>query len=382
MTERINKKLLARLPTPPDGKRVRVYDDQIKGFGVVVHPSGRKVFVLEYGPSDARRRYTIGTWGGMTPEKAREEAKLKLAEVLQGMDPNREKRAKRAVPTFRAWVDEYMAGVKLRKKQPRHDQRYLDLTSERWGARRLDEIGARDVQTFMQTHSEKGKTSANRWLASVRACLQAAVRAELIAANPAMGVKPFREAVPRSRTLSDEEMKRLNKALDALEDVHTWAAFRLLIETGARKSEVLRARWSDMDLVEGTWRIPSPKAGIPQMVPLVETTVRMLQKLPEAGEYVIPGRTRDKPRSDLRSAWVELRDAAQLKDVTIHDLRRSYGLQVAKAVGLHVASKLLRHSDVRVTERVYAPLGIDELRKAAEKVAKAKIIPLRGRRSA
>jgi integrase len=67
---------------------------------------------------------------------------------------------------------------------------------------------------------------------------------------------------------------------------------------------------------------------------------------------------------DLRRAWSTVRKAAEVEGVTIHDLRRTFGLHVAKRAGLHVASKLLRHSDIRVTERVYAPLGMDDLRTA------------------
>ncbi len=52
----------------------------------------------------------------------------------------------------------------------------------------------------------------------------------------------------------------------------------------------------------------------------------------------------------------------------MHDIRRTFGLEVSRAAGLHVASKLLGHSTVKVTERVYAPLQEKELREAAESV--------------
>ena len=66
-------------------------------------------------------------------------------------------------------------------------------------------------------------------------------------------------------------------------------------------------------------------------------------------------------RSDLERPWYAIREATDLMDVNIHDVRRTFGPRVSQQAGLHVASKLLRHSDIRVTERVYAPLGIDEL---------------------
>jgi len=236
------------------------------------------------------------------------------------------------------------------------------------------------VSRLVQRYGEKHPTAANRLLASVRACLQAAWRLDKIPSNPAMKVRPFRENPPRQRTLSDEELQRVLKALAEWPDAHERAAFTLLIETGARLSEVLRARWADVDLEASEWRIPSLKAGHPQLVPLAGSTVAMLRRQPRLGALVIPGRGHmDKPRYDLKSAWEALRAAAGVPDVHVHDLRRSFGLRVARAAGLHVASKLLRHSDIRVTEAVYAPLGIDELRKATEQQAtnRAKVLKMR-----
>jgi integrase len=59
----------------------------------------------------------------------------------------------------------------------------------------------------------------------------------------------------------------------------------------------------------------------------------------------------------------------------IHDLRRRFGFDVARSAGLHMASKLLRHSSVVITETHYAPLGIGLLRDAVEKLAE--VVPFR-----
>ena len=151
-----------------------------------------------------------------------------------------------------------------------------------------------------------------------------------------------------------------------------------MVETGARKSEVLGAKWEDIDLDAGLWRIPSPKAGHPQVAPLTTSTVAMLRHAPRRGPWVVPAITdSERHRSDLKNEWKRLREAAELQGVTVHDIRRSFGLRVAKAAGLHVASKLLRHSDVRVTEKVYVPLGIDDLRKALESSSKpGEVVPI------
>jgi integrase len=92
----------------------------------------------------------------------------------------------------------------------------------------------------------------------------------------------------------------------------------------------------------------------------------MLQDLPRDSIYIIAGKFPDRPRSDLKRPWVHLTKAAELDNARINDLRRTFGLQITQSSGLHFASKLLRHSDVRVTEQHYAPLDINEQRKALE----------------
>ena len=176
-----------------------------------------------------------------------------------------------------------------------------------------------------------------------------------------------RENPPRSRVLSDAEFLRVLKAIEGLRNLHVRLAFNLLLDTGARKSEVLRARWDDIDLEGRLWRIPSPKSNRPQVIPLHESTVTRLKAAQRNGPWLVPGRTPERPKVDLKRSWAQIRREAKLDGVNIHDLRRTFGLHIARDAGLHIASKMLRHSDVRVTEQVYVPLGLDSLREAMEK---------------
>ena len=377
MRARITKRLVDSVKPPAKGRTV-VYDTTLTGFGLTAYASGRRSFFIEYGPRGRRRRMVLGQYGALTVDTARTMAQAKLGEVAQGEDPLEAREARAAVPTFAAWMDEYMDGVRRRKKHPRHDERYLGMARDKWGSKALDQIDRRAVQALMEKVAERGNTTANRWLASVRACLQAARRAGLINDNPASAIRPFREGDPRARVLSDEEFARVVDAIAALDDRHVRGAFVMLMDTGARKSEVLRARWEDIDLDGGLWRIPSPKAGRPQVVPLGESTVAFLRGLERLGPWLVPGRDPKRHRVDLKRAWNKIRADAEVQDVTIHDLRRTFGLHVAKRAGLHIASKLLRHSDIRVTERVYVPLGIEAMREALAETHKerGKVIEL------
>ena len=133
----------------------------------------------------------------------------------------------------------------------------------------------------------------------------------------------------------------------------------------------------------GTWRIPAPKSGRAQVIPLNADAVEMLRALPRLGPWLLPGRNPDKHRYDLKRPWENIKKRAEIPDVWLHDLRRTFGLTATLHAGLHIASKLLRHSDVRITEQVYAPLGLEDLREGQAKVAEArrKVIPFPGRKT-
>ena len=379
MRARINQRLVVEVEIPPRGKRIKIYDTAVTGFGLTVLPTGRKTFFVEYGPKGARRRMTLGPFGVLTVEQARDMARSRLGQVIDGSDPMVEREQRRAMPTFGEWADSYLEEVKRRKKHPRADVRYLDRARKRWGPRPLDSITVEDIRAGMADQSGGHPIRGNRWLASVRACFGAAWRANLIDDNPALRVRLNRENPPRARVLSDEELARVVKAIDEVSDPHARTALRLLLATGARRSEALRAAWTDVDLDAGMWRIPSPKAGRPQVIPLHPDAVAMLRESPRLGPWVIPGRNPAKPRTNIHRAWKSVQERAEVPDVHIHDLRRTFGLHVARSAGLHVASKLFRHSTIKVTEEVYAPLGIEDLRDGLEKMkrARAKVIPIR-----
>ena len=374
---RLTKRVIDALPLPSSKSGKRYYDAEHACFGLTVYPSGHKTFFIEYGPRGKQRRMSIGRYGPLTLQDAREKAQKELARVLEGQDPLEKKKAAQERLTLGEWVDQYLEDVRARKKHPREDVRYLSEAKERWGTRPLEEISAEDLQKVFATYVADGrKTTANRWLASIRACLQAAWRLDMVPSNPAMKIRSMPAGQPRTRVLADDELKKLLEEVDKLEDVHAEAAITLLVETGARQSEVLRARWEDFDLAAGFWRIPSTKAGRPQIMPLASATVAMLKNLPRAADYVVAGRFPDKPRIDLKRPWEKLKVNAEIPDVHLHDIRRTFGLHVTRRAGLHIASKLLRHSDIRVTERHYAPLGVEELRSALQQ-READVIKIR-----
>jgi len=354
----------------PEKKQETYRDTDVIGFALRVFNSGRKVFMLSYQlPGHPRRMIRLGDYGPLTIDYAKKEARIILGDVLRGIDPKAEREIQIAMPTFSEWADEYLRDIRIRKKRPDVHERYLGWACERFGRKKLDKITRDDVRIQMSQLTKRGKTNvtANRYFECIRACLNEAFRAGHIQKNPAANIRRYPEPTPRDRVLSDIEMSRVIDAIGRLDDLFVKTALHLLIETGARKSEVLASQWPDIHFEDGLWRIPDTKAGRPQIIPLSKTTLNRLRVLPRINEWLFPSLKGDGPRKDIKRGWKQVRQEAGVMDTRLHDLRRTFGLHIARSAGLHVASKLLRHSSIKVTEKHYAPLGLEELRTALEK---------------
>jgi integrase len=366
----------------PTDKIQRVYDSELHGLQLVCHPSGQKSFALDYGPKMARRRIAIGHWGrDMNLRQARDEARKLLSQVREGHDPLGEREQARSASNFSEWVDRFMTlGKDAARWSPRTTveiNRHLRRACEAFGRKKLDQITARDVEVFRdKMREEHGLTEANKSLSSVKACLGTSWQRGLVPSNEASKVSRIAGELPRTRTLSDDEMRRLLGAVEVHPDVHFKTAMLWLALTGARRSEVLMARWTDLrldPLDQAQWTIPRAKNARPSVRPLPRELAEELARLPRASLHVI-GEWSDKTFS---RAWEALRDTAGLgSDVHLHDLRRTAGLWAARLGGLQMAQRLLGHANISTTARTYTPLSVDDLRETQNQ-AVGKILQFR-----
>jgi integrase len=186
-------------------------------------------------------------------------------------------------------------------------------------------------------------------------------------ANPAYGVGMNKET-PRERFVTEEELPRLIAALEQEPDVRVRAALWLFLLTGARKSELLEAKWEDVDLQRLELRIPRPKQGKPHVYPLSGRAVEVLGRLPRfnGNPYVIPGDKEGAHLVNIDKPWNRVRARSGLTDVRLHDLRRSVGSWLAASGhSLLQIGKVLGHSSPRTTQ-IYARLTDDAPRVALE----------------
>ena len=248
------------------------------------------------------------------------------------------------------------------------------------GRKALDEINQDDVAALRRKLLAEGLCGAtvNHHLATLRSMFNLALKWQLFEGrNPAAspGMLPEQH---RDRFLSAAETQALVRALDADPFQDSASALALLILTGARKQEALRARWDLVDLDRGVLTVPLSKSGRPRHVPLSSAAVRVLQlqaarRIP-GNPYVFPSRHKEgMPLQGLRRVWERAKRAAGLPaDLRIHDLRHSLASALANAgtplyeIGavlghkqLSTTTRYAHHSPQRMVETATAAAGVE-----------------------
>lgn len=385
----------------PGQARLMLWDDDPRGLGLRVYESGRKTFVVTYRDAGgAKRLATIGDYGVFTLDQARDAAREMLRIAESGADALKVRRARKAAPTFRDLIDAYKQRHVPTKKSGAEDVRKITKYLGAWESRKLDSISREDVRVLVsqvmtspRERGAKGATKAgrpkaalpdgpkpyeaNRLLALLSKMFALAELWELVPAghpNPCKGVPKAKEQ-KRDRWVEPTELPALAKAIDAEADPYAHAALWLYLLTGCRKSELLSAKWADVNTARAVLRLSDTKAGRPHEVPLVPAALAIFEALPreEGNPFVFPGRrdgnaTDQDPRhmESIRGPWDRARTAAGVADVRLHDLRRTVGSWLATAGNsLHLIGKILNHSNVSTTQ-VYARLGKDTARTAME----------------
>jgi integrase len=405
--------------TKPDGARNRfVWDDEVKGFGLRVRPSGHKSFVFQYrlgGRGGTSHRLTIGDCGAITPDQARRHAKQLAGAVAQGRNPALEREAakraiadKRGAPSVATLAADFLADRRAKKKARTVDEYERLLNKDvlpSLGNVRVAELTPAQVAK-LHLGMSKRPYLANRALAILSAMSRFA---ELHGhrppgTNPCAGIDPYPER-SRERYLTDEELKRFGAALTKAEHAglppapkanqkpkdptkakhrpknagiptpanpYAVAALRFLILTGWRESEALGLRWDQIDFPRSLASLPDTKTGRSDRH-LGAPALALLSGLPRLADslFVFPGARPGTHLVEIKRVWEAVRYAAKLEGVRLHDLRHSFAsVGVSGGLSLPMIGALLGHREVSTTQR-YAHLGDDPRKAAADRVAAA-----------
>jgi integrase len=172
--------------------------------------------------------------------------------------------------------------------------------------------------------------------------------------------------------LSNEQLISLRKECRRSNNLNLLHIVDLLVLTGARKREILDAKWQDMDFNLKLLRVPCSKNGKPRFITLCDQAYRLiceLHVLNADNEYIVTNPKTGKPYRCIYHAWDKARKAANLPNVRIHDLRHSFASALVNSgISLYEVQELLGHSSIKTTQR-YAHLDQSRLQKSVEHIS-------------
>jgi integrase len=378
-----------RTAKPPAKGADTIWDSEVKGFGLRVfaptrrNPEGARSFFINYRANGVERRLTIGDFPVWSALAARIEVKALRKRIDQGEDPARERREAREAPTVKDLAERYRR-EHLPRKAPSSqkadwamiEREILPVLSER----KVADVHFGDMASLHERISGSGRpVRANRVLSVASKMFALALKPmagedapwrDAAAGNPCRGIERNQEE-GRERFFSSAELAALS---DALADHDTPAAdcVRLIMLTGCRPGEAMRATWAEFD-EPGYWSKPSAhtKQRKVHRVPLSPAASELVAKLRHKrtdDEFVFPGRIKGRPLRELRGVWAAVTRAAGLEGALVYTLRHSFAsIGAGGGLSLQIVGRLLGHTVARTTEK-YAHLSGNVLEEAAAKI--------------
>jgi integrase len=374
--------------TPPATGKVDYYDTAITGFIVEVRSTGGMTYYLKYRDSHNKlKQFKIGAVKDLSFTKAASQAQALRAKVVLGQSPMEERVTKRATPTLAEFSESrYMVYAKATKRSYLCDDSLLRIhILPKFGQVHMDDISQHAVTEFFHGKHAAGyaKGTCNRILILLRYMYNLALKWKIpgVTENPTAEIVLFdvRDCA-RQRYLNQEEVQRLYQAVKQSQSPMLQYIVPMLLLTGARRREVLDAKWEDFDYQRRLWKIPKTKAGRPRWVPMSDGVMRLLASVPRFPNcpWAFPNTKTLQPIVSGFASWDTARKKAGLAGVRQHDLRHSFASFCVNAGrSLYEVQKLLGHQQVSTTQ-VYSHLAPETLLAATDAVAHATGLLLEG----
>jgi integrase len=385
-------------------ERYILWDAELKGFGLLVLPSGVRSFLVKYRNAVGRqRRQTIGRYGAFTVDQARAEARAILVAASRGGDPLEERKRVRSAPDVSALLNRYLTE---HVEQHNAATTQVDVRSAveghlrpRLGHLQVEAVTTRDLAAVHHALRDTPRR-ANTVLAYASKVFSLAEKWGLRPpnSNPARGIQRFEEN-ERERFLTADELGRPGASIrEAERNGLPWAvksdskhlpaperrrspvnemaiaAILLLLFTGARLSEILTLEWKHVDLAAGTLSLPDRKGKTRKPHPVNSAALDLVEALKarkRGKRWVLASDEQGKrpvSKSVTENAWQRLRAHADLKDVRLHDLRHTVGTYAGQdGSNAFLISHVLRQRTIAVTARYVNPHA-DPIREISTRV--------------
>jgi len=368
-----------KMECPKGKEKLKIHDQKCRGLILEVRPTGIKTYFMRYKTLRGRyKQIKLGRATDLSVNQARKLGHKILGDVAMGKDPQQEKKVLQNVPTFEEFVwHEYLPYIESYKKSWKTDVILLrNHLIPKFGGMHMDQIKRDHIISLHQQCllADYKPATANRLVILLRYIFNLALKWDTagVRTNPTKEVSLAEENNQRDRYLDKNELDRLCKALKESENPLLEPIILMLLLTGARKSEVLKAKWHNFDFERRTWQIPGTdtKTGKTRTIPLSDSALEVLDKIKyvDGCPYVFPNPETQKPFTSIFRSWDTARKKAGLGEVRIHDLRHSFSsFLINSGRSIYEVSELLGHTQIKTTMR-YAHLANQTLLDAVNSV--------------
>ena len=229
---------------------------------------------------------------------------------------------------------------------------------------RREILGLRRTLTHEKTRSGRGRSPAtvNRYMAALSGLFSWALRSDHVAVHPMKGIEPLVEESARLRCLSNEERESLVQACRETGGLRLQTLVVLALSTGARRGELLRLQWSDLDIgnrhvvIRGSGRLRTRTLPLPLSAFELLGQLSKVRRIDRSDVFAEPdGRVRF-PRAGWRAALA----SAAIEDFRFHDLRHSAAFylaqsgaslaEIAEILGTRTLQGVRRYSHLTVSQ--------------------------------
>lgn len=368
----------------PSGRtHLEVFDTEVKGFYLDLLCSGRKTYRVRYWLEGKKRLESIGDAKLITVHEARtvalqaiQSGKLWPAGLIQVR--NTSKRNAATLITLEEFlVSQYVPYVRSYKRSWISDESMIRVhivpALDKMAMARLSAL---DFSGFIETlkHKQLAPGTINPALVLLRHAYKLAHRwsAPSVSLDSFNGVRYLKNDNRVERYLTAEQSSLLLESVRSSHNRLLHLIVALLIYTGARKREVLDAKWTDIDWAQRSWKISKNKSNKIRHIPLSLGAIDSLmqakthQMVRVVCDYIFPNPNTLKPFVSFFFSWDAARKRAGLPELRVHDLRHSFASFLVNAGrSLYEVQELLGHADIKTTSR-YAHLSRERLSAAVE----------------
>lgn len=346
----------------PGAATILLWDEDLKGFGLKVQPSGARSYVLQYrmgGRESPTRRYSIGRHGSpWTPSTARAEAERLAILIAQGTDPadaDKQRRREAVELAFSIYADKFVTSCKGKGWRSLVERSLKLHLKPALGMKPIHLITRADITSALDRIPNAQMANRRNVFAVARRLCRWAVSRGDIKISPMEGMEVPPPVKPRDRWLSDDELRRIWNAAPGCHSSF-FRIVRLLIVTGQRREEVSSLDWKELDREERLWTLPADRAknGEPNSIPLGDLAVSILDDVaggpnwskkgkvfPTSSGAAFTGFAKGKLKID---ELIAAEGGEELEPWRLHDLRRTLATGFQRlGVRFEVTEAVLNH---------------------------------------